>query len=64
MTDSQILYAVAQTATMLGISPATVRKLAKDFRLDQSYIGKRMLITPVSIDRFVASLPMLPDPDF
>lgn len=64
MTDSPLLYTVAQTAKLLAVSPATVRKLAKNFRLDQAYLGASMRITPASIERLVASLPMLPDPNF
>ena len=58
------LFTVAETAVALGVSPATVRRLAKDFHLDQRYLGSKMTITRKSIEELVENLPCLPDPDF
>lgn len=58
------LFSVAETAAALGVSRATVRRLAKDFHLDQRYVGSKMTITRASINELVENLPCLPDPDF
>ena len=58
------LFTVAETAVALGVSPATVRRLAKDFHLDQRYLASKMTITRKSIEELVENLPCLPDPDF
>ena len=61
MSATKLLYSVKETADCLGVSVASVRNLAKEFHLEQRYIGRKMLITFESITAFVDGLPMLPE---
>jgi excisionase family DNA binding protein len=54
---SRLLYPIAETEQLLGISHATVYRLVRAGHLDLKKIGGKSVITAESIDRFVAGLP-------
>ena len=47
------LIAVERAAELLGISPWTVRVLIRDHKLMAVHIGRRVLIEPSELRRFV-----------
>ena len=64
MSAYKPLYTVDEASQALGVSSATVRRLAKSKYIQQRYVGAKMLLTGSSIETFVDNLPELPNPRF
>lgn len=47
------LYDVPQTAALLGVCPWTVRQLMKRREIDVTPIGRRKLISPEAIEKYI-----------
>jgi excisionase family DNA binding protein len=53
----RLLYSIAETERLLGISHATLYRLIRASRLDAVKIGATTRIPAASIERFIAGLP-------
>ena len=48
------LHSIEESAEILGISPWTVRKYIREFKLQPVRIGRRVLLEEAELQRFVA----------
>ena len=61
MSQTRMMYTVAEAAAILGIGKSTAHELIRRNQLDAVKLGGRLLISPTVLELLVGKRPPAPD---